>query len=104
MPENCWKLRYISLRSVRYAYLDTREYLADALLAKRQVRVRFGQEMSKRGEPYLIVSCKIKKRDEACFLEAMSELCDRMLLLGHTDYGACCERVMNAITGENGHV
>lgn len=100
MPEdikNYWRLRSRSLFFSSYVFLDTREYLADQLFIQHQVDAYFGPEYQKPGEPFRMLFCKIRKKDETRFLQALSELSHKMLLLGHTDYEAYCGRIMEMI-------
>ena len=47
--------------------------------------------------PYLMIFCRIKKRDESAFLEALRELPNKMLLCGYPDYPAQCHDFMDKI-------
>ena len=62
-----------------------------------KVRVWLGPEYTKPREPYTIVFCKIKKRDQDRFLAAPAELKGKMLLLGHTDHPDDCRRMMDTM-------
>lgn len=95
--KNFWKLEKFSLQYFHYIYIDTIENLADQLFISRKVRVYFGQEGKKEGSPYKVIFCKIKKKDEPEFLEALSELENKMLLMGHRDYQEFCIAMNNLI-------
>lgn len=74
MPDhlkNYLNLEHFSLLHRFYAYIDTEDYQADGLFIKHQVRVKYLQEYAKGGSPYCIFFCRIRKRDEAAFLEAL---------------------------------
>lgn len=73
-----------------YAFLDTKEYLADQLFIKHQVRVHFREEYGRKDSQYRVIVCRVRKRDQTRFLAALEELPKRMLLLGHTDYLETC--------------
>ena len=81
-----WKLKRFSLFYSYFAYLDTDEYLADMLFHDHEVRVHYGAEYARKDSPYLMIFCKVRKRNEDAFIAALEELPNRMLLLGHTDY------------------
>lgn len=90
---------YIRLekKSITYAYflfIDVTEYLADRIFIKHKVKVGFGKEYAKEGSKYLCISCKIKKRDEGKFLEALEELKNIMLLCGYVDYLDFCASII----------
>ena len=72
-------------------------YLADRLFVQHQVVVKFGSEYARNDSKYLIVFCKVKKRDSSRFLDALADLSSKMLLFGYTDYEEQCSRLMNFI-------
>lgn len=102
--KNFLSLERRSLSHRFYAYLDSGDYLADGLFIKHQVCVKFLQEYGKDGFSYLMVFCRIRKRDEVAFLNALRELPNKMLLCGHPDYLAQCQQFIKKIeaTKEDG--
>ena len=97
MPKNYWRLRDKSIFYIKFAYLDAKDYLADALFAQYGIKVRYGPELEKPGELYVVISCKVRKKDERSFLAALAELENKMLLLGHADYPDYCRRMMDSM-------
>jgi hypothetical protein len=100
MPENVKNyltLERFSLRNFYYAFLDTSDYLADGLFIKHQVTVKFLQEYGHDDSPYLVIFCRIRKRDESAFLDALKELPNKMLICGHPDYPTMCQEFMSKI-------
>ena len=95
--KNYLSLERFSLRHKCFAFLDTGEYLADGLFIKHQVAMKFMQEYGRGDSPYLMIFCRIKKRDESAFLEALRELPNKMLLCGYPDYPAQCHDFMDKI-------
>nr|WP_326184525.1 hypothetical protein [uncultured Oscillibacter sp.] len=83
-------LKKFSLFFRHYAFVDTKEYLADQLFIQEKVRVYFGQEAHRADSKYCMIFCKIKKSDEKAFLIALQKLPSKMLLCGHTDYLDFC--------------
>ena len=80
--------------SFRYKYfffIDTKSYLADALFIKYKVRVWFKQEYCKEKNEFVFIFCKVRKNDVEKFTNALEELKDKMLLLGHSNYQDFCE-------------
>ena len=49
------------------------------------------------GRHTYMIFCRIKKRDESAFLEALRELPNKMLLCGYPDYPAQCHDFMDKI-------
>lgn len=100
-------LKKFSLFFRHYAFVDTKEYLADQLFIQEKVRVHFGQEAHRTDSKYCIIFCKIKKSDEKAFLTALQKLPSKMLLCGHTDYLDFCrefqETLQNCQKGETPH-
>ena len=98
--KNFWKMDGFSLFTVPYAYVDHNSYFADSLFAQRKISMKFKSEMAKENSPYCIVFCKVSKRDTQKFEEAMEKLNDKMLLLGHSDYGVVCDEIAKLIEME----
>jgi len=94
---NYCRMSDFSIRYYHYAYIDVQENLADQLFIKHKVRVYFGKEYQKDSEEYKVIFCKVKKKDQAEFLSALSELADKMLLLGHTDYIQYCKNAVKIL-------
>lgn len=92
-----WALKRFSFRFSFYAFIDTKEYLADALFIRERVRVWFGDEYITPDSPYRVIFCKCKKKDAQAFERALEALPDKMLLCGHQDYIAYCEKLMRTI-------
>lgn len=89
--------------SSRYIYVDTQDYLADRLFVQARLRVRYSGEFARKGSPYVIISCKVRKKDEGRFIKMLEKLPDRMLLMGHTDYMEYCrELIGNLGAGREG--
>ena len=65
--KNYWRLRRFSLFYKYYAFVDTEEYLGDQLFIQQKVEVSFGKEFGKKGNDYLIIFCKVRKKDEKNF-------------------------------------
>ncbi len=93
---NYWKLNAPSLLYYHYAFIDTEKYFADQLFIKNKVNVSFGKEYKRENSPYIIIFCKIKKKDEKNFLTALSELKNKMILLGYIDYEKVCKELMKS--------
>ncbi|MCB7319913.1 hypothetical protein LIZ87_14250 [Lacrimispora sp. 210928-DFI.3.58] len=90
---NYMKLRRWSLWQCCYVIVDVPEYLADSLFIQEQVRVSFGKEYSRKGSPYVLIFCRVRKKDEDRFLRALDRLEQKMLLMGYTDYSEFCSRL-----------
>ena len=85
--KNYLNLNKFSFRYNYYAFVDTTEYLADAIFAKNKLTVRFmNKEMRKPDTDYVVVFCKVKKKDAHIFRASMGELEQKMVLMGYSDY------------------
>lgn len=80
-----------SLLYDHYLFVDAPEYYADQLFIKHQVTVRFGSEYESHDEPYVIIFCRVRKRDKERFLAALDELPNKMILCGYYGYDGFCE-------------
>ena len=96
-----WQLERHSLLYHYFAFVDTGEYLADALFIRHKVRIHFMKEMVKENEesPYRVIFCRVRKKDTLKAIAALQELPGKQLVFGHTDYPAYCEKI-NAILGK----
>lgn len=81
----------------KFMYIDTRDYLADALFAEKRIPMKFKGEFVKSGCKYIIVSASCPKKYWEVVLSALRELPDKMLLLGNTDYEDMCNTLMNML-------
>lgn len=95
--KNFWKLKKFSLLHHYYAYVDTRDYLADQIFIKNKFPVRFGEEYFSPKTNYYIIFCRIKKSDTEKFITSMKELESKMLIMGHKDYCEVCENLQKIV-------
>lgn len=88
---------YLQLKSNRFSrynnfvYIDTTGFLADRIFIENKVRVKFCGDYKHREKNYVVVSCKVKKKDVSVFLQSMAELKNRAILMGNTDYEPFCK-------------
>ena len=86
---------YIRLNSKftkqEYAYFDTPNYYADNLLRERNIKIEFISEFGKENTPYIVIFCKIHKKDSEAFESAMEALKRKMIICGCDDYPAFCK-------------
>lgn len=45
----------------------------------------------------MIIFCKVRKKDSERFLDALSELPNKMLICGHPDYEEYCDDIIGRI-------
>ena len=91
------------LFSISYMYFDLFKdgiYLADSIFYKRQIPIKFKDELERDGDKYRVIFCKIKKRYKKQMEEALNEIPHKMELLGHNDYVEYCESVLKEIEEE----
>ena len=96
---NCMKLKKLSLFYAHYIFVDKEEHLADSLLLSKGVEVRWGKEFAKPGVSYRFRFCKVRKRQEALFLEALQKLQDDMPLSQYLEYAQFCKTYPTTIPG-----
>lgn len=88
-----WRLEKFSLLYDYFAYFDTKEYLADNVFIKHEVKVRFMQEYAHEDTEHLVILCKCRKKDSVAFCAALEGLPDKMLICGHRDYLEFCKDI-----------
>ena len=96
--KNFWEIKSLSPFTKAYVYLDHVDYLADSLFVQNKITVKFQYDMAKDGSPYGMVFCKVRKRDTGKFAEAMEQLNNKMILLGHKDYPEACAEMDQLIS------
>jgi len=92
--KNYIKLQKRSLFYNYYIFVDTKDYLADGLFIKNKVYVHFGKEYTKQNCDYIIIFCKVRKKDEERFLHALKQLENKMLLLEQFYYPEFCRTLL----------
>lgn len=97
MTKNYNAFRQFSLLWAHFAFIDVPAYLADQLFIKHQVTVHFGEELHHPEANYIIIFCKVRKKDTDRFLAALEELPDKMLICGHLDYEEYCNDIIGRI-------
>jgi len=96
-------MNYVALGGwffLNYAFVDLESgsgYVADSLLRRHKVPVRFKGDMVKEGEKYRVILCKIRRKYRAEFEKALGEIENKMSLLGYNDYGAFCSELMKKL-------
>lgn len=88
--KNYLTLERFSMLYDHYAFIDVPEYYADQLFIQHQVTVRFGKEFQHPDHPYVVIFCKVRKRDRDKFLSALSELNRKIILCGYPEYEEFC--------------
>ncbi len=98
--EHPWYFIFTDKRlfTVRFAYWDVKEHVADRLFINQKVTVNFKDgDMVKCGERYVLTIAKCKKRDLNSVTTALEHLPATMLILGYNDYESFCEKMYDDI-------
>ena len=74
----------------RYAYIDLEDHLADSLFQRQNISVRFEREFENPINGYRLIICKVLPWHRVGFLKALSQLPNKMNLLGFNDYQDFC--------------
>lgn len=88
---------YLQLKSNRFSrynnfvYIDTTGFLADRIFTQNEIRAKFCGDYFHKEKKYVIIMCKVKKKDVSVFLQSMAELKNRAILMGNTDYESFCK-------------
>lgn len=101
---NCRQLNNFSLFKSMYMYIDsTHNFEADAIFVNKGIKgIKFLDTYQKPNCKYCIVVCKVPKKYKDLFIECMSELESKLLILGYHDYIEFCEKIFKDI--ENGEL
>lgn len=94
--DNCIRLRCLSPFHYRYIFVDTKDYASIRLFADADIGVSHVKEMMKRGSPYRLIVCYIRKKDLDKFQNALEKLRNNVLLMGYRDYDKVCGELKEA--------
>lgn len=89
MRQNYAKINRYSLRHDYYCYADMPKYKADLIFVKNRIRVTFLKEYEKENEKYILIMCRVKKKDSETFIS--------LILLGYTDYPEFCRNTISSV-------
>ena len=92
---NYLKLENKALFSKYYMYLDSTECVADRIFVNNKIKVKFIQDFKRSNTKYIIVLCKVNKKQCKDFESVMEKLKNNLLLCGHNDYLKVCEEVFS---------
>ena len=84
-------------RYKQFTYIDTMGFLADRVFIENKVRVKFCGDYKHPKQKYVIVTCKVKKKDVPIFLQSLEELKNRAIIMGNTDYVSFCKEQIHLI-------
>ena len=79
----------------RYAYIDLEDHLADSLFERQNISVHFEQEFENPVNGYRLIVCRILPWYREGFLTALSQLPNKMKLLGFNDYQDFCREYLD---------
>lgn len=79
----------------RYAYIDLEDHLAESLFERQRVSVKYEQEFVNPVNPYRLVVCRVLPWHREGFLKALSQLPNKMNLLGFNDYQDFCREYLD---------
>lgn len=95
---NFLKLKYWNPFKTEYMFIDVINPIIEDQFEKRNIKVKYIAELRNIAiGPYVVRICRIPKRFEPGFEEAMSELMRRIMIAGYTDYIGVCNNVMKSI-------
>lgn len=94
MSKNYFEVSTRSPFRAEFWYFDTQDYKADDIFAEMGVVPKFYQHMGREGSNYLIIRCRVLRRDVHRFEKAMERLRQKMLLTGNPDYDEFCDEIM----------
>lgn len=88
-------LHSFSLRYKHYVFIDTEKYFYKQIFSEREIKVKALKEMMRDGFPYRLILCKVLKRDEKIFINALEQIQRKALLVGYRGYTDMCEMLLS---------
>lgn len=96
--DNCFELKMRPPMLRRwFVYFDDWNYSADSLFNRYQIPIKFKGSWERDGDKYIVICCKVRRKDVPKFEQAMEDLKVKMLLIGNTDYASFCESLMKKL-------
>ncbi len=93
---NCIRIRCLSPFHYRFIFVDTKDFVFVRLLSGADICVSHVKEMMKRGSPYRLLVCNVRKKDLDKFSEILKSLRNNILILGYRDYDVVCSKLKEA--------
>ena len=80
-----------------YAFFDVHDHPeSPRILKQKNIRAKIVKTMTKKDSPYMIIVCRIPKKQSETFLEAINELERDLLLKGYSDYSDFCTKEVSS--------
>ncbi len=79
-----------------YIFADTEDYVSIRLFSAAGISVSHVKQMMKRGSPYRLIVCYVRKKDLDKFSDVLKRLRNNILLLGYKDYDEFCMSLKEA--------
>ncbi len=96
--DNCIRVRCFSPFHYRFIFVDTKDYVSIRVFAAADIGVSHVRELIKRGSPYRLIVCHVRKKDLDKFREALGKLRNNLMILGYRDYDEVCTELKEAET------
>lgn len=93
MANNYIEIRSWSPFSAQFLYFDLPEYVADNVFGQVGLIPRFYEHLEREGSPYILIRCRVSRKDVHKFHQAMAQLKKNMIIMGHDDYETLCTEV-----------
>jgi len=87
----------LRIRHKKFVYIDKNPYRADKIFLDHGINVKFLNEWENSDRDYIVVMVSVMKKDCHEFKICMSELRNKMLVLGDTDYDKECRYLMKIL-------
>ena len=94
---NNGRILEVGLFNITVLYIDTKDHYADHIFINNKIPVNFIADYRKDGEPYELVTCKVRKKYRNKFAESLKTLEKRVLLSDHNDYLKYCKELFDDI-------
>lgn len=76
-----------------YVYVDNRQYLADNIFEKNNIKVKYRKELDYPESDYKIIFVSVSNRKDFLFVKSMCELEEAMINKGYNDYEETCNKI-----------
>jgi len=96
--KNYIRLKTYNPFKVKYLYIDSANYDADAIFINNKVRVNFLEHYAHPDYDKLqVIICSIWRYQESIFRKCLDDLYNKLLILGYNSYDDMCEYLIDGL-------
>lgn len=89
----CQRIQSRSPFSYTFTYLDAIDFCSNDIFKNNGIRIKTKEILISNTEDFVVIMCKVKKKDLLIFLKCMEELERKIMITNHPHYLETCEKM-----------